>query len=316
MRLIRTLSRNRPRPDPSALVIGNFDGCHLGHQALIKRMHALAGTQGLVPAMMCFEPLPVTFFNPNSPVARLMSVRDKIQRVQKLGVQQLLMLRFHKSFSMLSPEEFVTEAIIQGAGASEVIVGEDFRFGHRAVGDVELLTALGKRHGFEVHPISAVQAFGERISSTRVREMLAAGDLEGAQTLLGRPYTISSRVLRGQQLGRELGYPTVNLRPPVPPALHGIFAVRVSASSNVGIQGHPGVASLGMRPMVDGRDWLLEVHLFDYDGQLYGEHLSVEFVGFVREEKTFESLDAMTEEMHRDAVKARAMLGNDQRAKT
>lgn len=315
MRLIRSLPPNQTPTVPTALVIGNFDGCHLGHQALIERMHSLANSEQLAPALMCFEPLPATFFRPDEPVRRLMSVRDKISTLRRLGIEYLFMLPFQAALSQMEPEAFVSEILVAGAHARHIIVGEDFRFGHRASGDVALLQALGRQHGFEVHSVSAVRVFGERVSSTRIREVLAKGDLETAEAFLGRPYSLSGRVLRGQQLGRQLGYATTNLRPPNPPALSGIFAVRVCAETSDDPKHHPGVASLGQRPTVNGRDWLLEVHLFDYDGHLYGQHLTVEFIGFIRSEEKFESLEAMTEEMHRDAHKAREVLSGALRFK-
>ena len=292
-------------------MIGNFDGFHLGHQALIDRMHALAKTADLVPAMMCFEPLPATYFNPDQPIRRLLSVRDKVLLAQSFGIKRLMMLRFNQSFAQLSPEAFVQEAIVNRAHAKHVIVGNDFRFGHRASGDLSRLKQLGQHYGFDVHGVDAVKQAGQRISSTQLRSLLAQGDLKAAKMLLGRPYRISGRVLRGQQLGQTLGYATVNIRPPNPPALHGIFAVRVSSDRAGGPQQHPGVASLGCRPTVDGRDWLLEAHLFDYDGTLYGHHLCVQFEAFIRSEEKFGSLDEMVERMHKDARQAKQALASE-----
>ncbi len=314
MEVIRTLqSPSESHPSPSAVVIGNFDGFHLGHQALIDEMHALATAGDLVPSMMCFEPLPATYFNPEQPIRRLLSVRDKALLAQTFGIKRLMMLRFNQSFAQLSPESFVREAIVQRAQAKHVIVGNDFRFGHQASGDLATMTELGQQYGFEVHGVGVVEHAGERISSTKLRALLAQGDLIGAERLLGRPYAISGRVLRGQQLGQTLGYATVNIRPPIPPALHGIFAVRVSSDRAGGPQQHPGVASLGYRPTVDGRDWLLEAHLFDYDGTLYGHHLCVEFVAFIRSEEKFGSLDEMVERMHEDARQAKQVLASNAR---
>lgn len=308
MDLIRTRLPIESATRDAAVVIGNFDGLHLGHRALIERMHALAKPLGLVPSLLCFEPLPATVFDPTHPVRHLMSVRDKIIHCQHLGIERLLMRPFNHAFAALSPEVFVDQVIVQQARACQIIVGEDFRFGAKAQGDVDLLISLGAKKGFEVHPVAAVEQFGERISSTRLRDRLGQGDLETAEKMLGRPYAMSGRVLRGQQLGRQLGFPTVNIRPPLPPALRGVFAVRVSADERKGPQNHPGVASLGLRPTVGGKNWLLEVHLFDYDDSLYGQHLTVEFEAFIRAEEKFDSLDAMVEQMHHDADQARAHL--------
>ncbi len=308
MDLIRTRPANPSTERDAAVVIGNFDGLHLGHCALIDRMHALAKPLGLAPSLMCFEPLPATVFDPAHPVLRLMSVRDKIIHCRRLGIERLLMRRFNHAFAALSPEAFVDQMIVGQARACHVIVGEDFRFGAKAMGDVDMLRRLGAQKGFEVHPVGAVEYFGERVSSTRLRDLLGQGELAVAKQMLGRPYAISGRVLRGQQLGRQLGYATVNLRPPLPPALRGVFAVRVSAEEVTGLKNHPGVASLGLRPTVGGKNWLLEAHLFDYDGSLYGQHLTVEFECFIRSEEKFDSLDAMVEQMHCDADQARMAL--------
>ncbi len=308
MRLTRTLAHLASPTPPSALVIGNFDGLHLGHQALIGRMQALAKRYSLTSSLMCFEPLPSTFFQPEQPVHRLMSVRDKVLAARDFGIDHLLMLRFNHALASLSPEEFAMECVVGLAGARHVVIGEDFRFGVKASGDVAMLTHLGERLGFEVHPVSQVSHFGQRISSSRIRASLADGDLDTAQALLGRPYAISGRVLHGQKLGRKIGFPTVNIHPPNPPALRGIFAVRVNVNDHAGIKNHPGVASLGSRPTVNGQDWLLEVHLFDYDGCLYGHHLEITFKAFIRSEAKFESVEAMVEEMHRDAEKAKMLL--------
>lgn len=292
----------------SALAIGNFDGLHRGHQSLLDAVLQFARDGQQVPALMCFEPLPAAVLRPEQAPARLMTVRDRLLAYRQAGIERLLMPRFNRAFASLSPEDFVQRWVVDAAHARHVVVGEDFRFGARAAGDVARLRELGLRHGFEVQVMAAVtDAQGERISSTRVRACLAAGALDEAATLLGRAYTISGRVRVGQQLGRTLGYPTVNLRPPDPPALQGVFAVRVSGA---GLDGHPAVASLGLRPTVGGDHWLLEVHLFDIDTDLYGAHLSVEFVARLRDEWHFADLDAMVEQMHLDAAQARAILIN------
>lgn len=308
MQLIRTLNPTPSFAPPTALVIGNFDGLHRGHQALIERMHALAKANALLPALMCFEPLPATYFQPRHPVTRLMSVRDKVRGARALGIERMFMLRFNQSLASLSPEAFVSQVLVSQANVRHVIVGEDFRFGAKASGDVALLTELGQQYGFDVHAIEQIVSFGERVSSSRIRGYLQEGALEDAVSLLGQPYRISGRVLRGQRLGRQIGFPTVNIRPPNPPALRGIYAARVNVNDKLGIKAHPAVASLGSRPTVNGRDWLLEVHLFDYDGVLYGHHLEITFEAFIRMEEKFDSVEAMVEEMHRDAATARAWL--------
>ncbi|MBY6203602.1 bifunctional riboflavin kinase/FAD synthetase [Halomonas denitrificans] len=293
-------------PRATALAIGNFDGLHLGHRALIERV--IAAGPDLRPGLMCFEPLPRTFFAPDRPVPRVMKLRDRLRVGRDLGLELIAPLRFDAAFSSLSPEAFAEEIVADGLRAGRVVVGEDFRFGHKAAGDVDALRTFGRRFGFEVETVAAVvdPRTDRRISSTWLREALAAGELVTAERLLGRPYGISGRVIHGNEIGRTLGFPTANLRVAEPPALSGVCAVRVHGA---GLAAHPAVASLGQRPVVGGRDWLLEVHLFDFDGDLYGKHLLVEFVERIRPELPFDDLAAMTARMHVDAEQARRALG-------
>ncbi|MGY6553877.1 MAG: bifunctional riboflavin kinase/FAD synthetase [Wenzhouxiangella sp.] len=303
MKLIRTLHSDRTAGAEVALAIGNFDGLHRGHQALVAAV--LAKAPALLPALMCFEPLPATLFRPDQPVPRLMGVRDRILACRRLGIERLYMPRFDRAFAALSPEEFVRRVVVEAAAARHVVVGEDFRFGARAAGDVDLLRSLGRRHGLTLEVIKPVRQSSDKVSSSAIRSLLQAGQFNVAEQLLGRPYALNGRVLRGQQLGRQLGFPTVNLRPPLPPVLSGVFAVRVSGP---GLDAWPGVANLGCRPTVAGSGWLLEAHLFDYAGDLYGSHLQVEFAARLRGEEKFASLTAMVEQMHRDSEQARRLL--------
>lgn len=297
------LADNDPRA--TALAIGNFDGLHRGHRALIDRVIA---APDLRPGLMCFEPLPRTFFAPDRPVPRVMKLRDRVRIGSDLGLELIAAMRFDGDFSSLTPEAFAADVVARGLRAARVVVGEDFRFGHRAAGDVDALRAFGRRFGFDVETVAAVvdPKTGRRVSSSWLREALADGDLATAERLLGRPYAISGRVIHGNEIGRTLGFPTANIRVAEPPALSGVCAVRVHGA---GLEGRPAVASLGQRPVVAGRDWLLEVHLFDYDGDLYGKHLLVEFVDRIRPELPFDDLDAMTARMHDDAEQARRILG-------
>ena len=303
MRLIRYLNPEKDDQPECSVAVGNFDGLHRGHQALLDA--ACAGDRKLASAVMCFEPLPATFFRSQEPVPRLLNLRDRIGRCRDYGLDLMFLLRFNEEFARQSPERFVRDVLVRGARAKRVVVGHDFRFGSRAAGDVGMLQKLARRYEFEVICVDPVTEDGERISSSRIRTALAQGDLDEVSRLTGRPYGISGRVLRGNELGRQLGFATVNLRPPVPPALHGVFAVRVSGAE---LDRHPGVASIGMRPTVGGRDWLLEAHLFDYDGDLYGRHLNVEFVKFIRAEHKFDNVDAMKQQMLDDAEKAKEFL--------
>jgi len=303
MQLIRHLPARFADTRASAVTIGNFDGIHRGHQTLIGRVSARA--PALRPVLLCFEPLPMTLFRPDRPVPRVMKLRDKLETCEGLGLEALAQLRFDRAFAAQSPERFVERVLVDGLRAGHVAVGADFRFGHRAAGDVARLTELGHELGFTVEVVEEITDPTGRLSSSRLREALAAGRLDEVEQLLGRRYAISGRVIRGNRLGRELGFPTVNLRVAEPPALSGILAARVSGA---GLAGHPAVVSLGRRPTVAGRDWLLEAHLFDFDRDLYGQHLKVEFAGFIRHEQRFDSVEEMTARMHDDAVRAKAML--------
>ena len=310
MQLIRHLPARLADERPLALAIGNFDGLHRGHQALLAQAVEFAPASR--PAMLCFEPLPRTFFAPDDPVPRVMKLRDKIDVAGQLGVEVVAQLRFDRAFSLQSPEAFARDVLARDLNVGQIIIGADFRFGHKAAGDSAAMAGYGRKFGFETIIAETVvattggdDASGQRISSSRLRQALAAGDLALAEHLLGRPYAISGRVIRGQQLGRELGYATANLRVAEPPAFSGIAAVRVDGA---GLSGHPGIASLGRRPTVAGRDWLLEAHLFDFDGDLYGQHLRVQFEGFIRHEEHFDSLTEMVEQMKRDVERANVLL--------
>lgn len=304
MRLIR----NRPgevapgfaemhAPAGSAVSVGNFDGLHLGHRALVDRCRQLGGG-ALATAVMTFEPLPAAFFRPEQAPARLSTVYRKLKLLKSWRVDVIWLARFDRAFADLSPSEFVEQALVSTLRAKHVVVGEDFRFGHRREGDVGMLRALGEEFGFGVDIVPAVLHGGERISSSRVRQRLADGDFDGAAELLGRPFRMEGHVVRGAGLGRKLGYPTANLRIRAQPSpLGGVLA----AFARVG-QGawRPAVANLGRRPAVGGGEPLLEVHFFDLDEDLYGQRLEVQFVAKLRDEANFEQLEALVEQMRRD----------------
>lgn len=306
-RLFRDVDGDVVSPRGSVVCIGAFDGLHLGHRALIGRAVARAREQGLDATLLSFEPLPREHFSRNDPPPRLLWPRRKIELLCGAGVDVIGLLRFNADLAALSAEDFVQRVLRERLRAREVWIGRDFRFGHRRAGDASLLERLGDQLGFTVSVLSPVAIDGQRVSSSRIRERLGAGDLDTAAELLGRPYAMSGRVIHGQQLGRELGYPTANLSlHGRQPALGGIFAVRVHG---VGGKPRPGVASIGTRPTVDGSDSLLEAHLFDFDGDLYGRLIEVEFVAKLRDEEKFVDLPSLVEQMDRDAVIARRMLG-------
>lgn len=289
----------------SAVAIGNFDGVHLGHQALVRRARELAAAAGARSTVLTFEPHPREYFAPAEAPPRLMRLREKYDALAALGVERLCVVRFDEALQRMHAAEFVDAVLARGLGARHVVVGEGFRFAARREGSVETLRTAGGSHGFETHVVAAVTVDGVRVSSTRVREALAAGDLELAKRLLGRHYRMSGRVIRGQQLGRTLGYATANMRlhrPKLP--LSGIFAVRVAGAGAA----CTGVASLGTRPTVNGVEPLLETHVFDFAGDLYGRRLDVDFVAKLRDETKFDSLDALVAQMHLDARQAREIL--------
>jgi riboflavin kinase/FMN adenylyltransferase len=263
---------------------------------------------GLTPAVITFEPLPRGYFSP-APLRRLSSVRDKLCGFADAGIEVLLLLRFDAPLVAMGAEDFVREVLVERMRAREIWVGRDFRFGHSRSGDVALLESMQGEGGYEVRVLDAVTTSdGERISASRVRGALGAGDFAHARGLLGRPFMIGGRVVRGQRVGRKLGYPTANIRMGgrVAP-VSGIFVVRVHA----GKHWWPGVASLGVRPTIaGGGEPLLEAHLFDFDGDLYGQRIEVEFVAKLRDEEKFADLDALRAQMDLDAAAARRILAD------
>ena len=305
MRILRHLPA-RPAA-PVALTIGNFDGVHLGHRALVGSLIDAARQRQLVSCAMTFEPHPREFFAPDRAPTRLTSLREKLELLAQLGVEQVHVRRFDYDFARVTAEEFIEEVLVAGLGARWVLVGDDFRFGARRHGDVAMLRAALARKGVEVAQMRTVSLDGNRVSSTAVRERLACGDLHGAAQLLGRPYSISGRVVGGERLGKRLGFPTANLqmkhnRPP----LAGIFVVEV-----VGLDQRPleGVASLGVRPTIkEGGAPVLEVHLLDFARDIYGAHLRVRFLHKLRDEEKLADLETLKARIARDVEDARAFF--------
>jgi riboflavin kinase / FMN adenylyltransferase len=305
MELIRGWEGRAPGAAGRAVTIGAYDGIHLGHQALLGRLKEHAGRSGLPATVLTFEPTPREYFAAGAPPARLTSLRERWRLLEAHGIEALWLLRFDEALRNLPAEEFA-KALVAAVGARIVVVGHDFRFGKNGEATAPVLAAAGRRLGFEVDVVPPVQLDGERISSSGVRAALAAGDFARAARWLGRPWSMYGRVIAGERLGRELGFPTANLlleRRRAP--LEGIFAVRVH-----GIGGAPraGVASLGTRPTVAGTRPLLEAHVFDFAGDLYGREIAVEFVSKLREELHFATLAALTAQMHSDAAEARRIL--------
>jgi len=293
---------------PIALTIGNFDGVHLGHRAMIARLQEVASRQALPVAVMTFEPQPQEFFAPDQAPARLTSLHEKLEYLRDCGVDRTYVCRFDFAFAQLSANEFVSRLLHDGLEVRWLLVGDDFRFGARRAGDFALLKSLALPAGFEVEAMTSVVVAGERVSSTAIRGRLEEGDLIGAQQLLGRPYSIAGRVVDGDKLGAKIGYPTANVqlkRAKAP--LSGIFVVEVDG---LGAQPWPGVASLGVRPTVKERGRpTLEVHLFDFDGRIYGRRIGVRFLQKLRDEQKFANLDSLVAQMDRDAAVARNYFG-------
>jgi len=305
MLVLRDLSGGPVAEQKHVVAIGALDGFHLGHQALLKTIVARANALGAAPAVVSFEPLPRQYFSP-TPLLRLSPASERVRILRRHGIASALLLRFNRALSQLSAEQFIAQVLVRRLQACEVWIGPGFRFGHRRAGGIDDLQSAGLKHGFSVAELPPVILDGSPVSATRVRTALMASDFHAAERLLGRPYTFSGRVIRGQQLGRKLGYPTANLRWPSDSKLFsGIFAVRVSGS---GLHRQPAIASLGTRPTVGGVVPLLEVHLFDFDGDLYGQRLEVEFVAKQRDELKFSGLDPLIAQMALDCTLARALL--------
>jgi riboflavin kinase/FMN adenylyltransferase len=305
MLLYRSLE-NIPADSASRVVaIGVFDGMHVGHQRLIEETCSLAAARGARSTVLTFEPMPREYLSPENPPARLTSFRERFELMRDMGVEDLCCLRFG-DVRQFTSDAFIDSLLVGRLMANAVIVGDDFRFGAGREGTVEDLIEASRLRDFDVRQIAPVAQQGNRVSSTAVRFALADGRLEEARMMLGRRYSISGRIVRGLALGRTLGYPTVNLplRRRVA-ALSGVFAVRVAGLGEPLIDG---VASLGTRPTIGGDRTLLEVHLFDFDQDVYGRRIEVQFVSKLRDEEKFADLEAMREQMHIDAKQARAAL--------
>lgn len=304
---------HRSAPSSTVLTIGNFDGVHCGHRALLDQLVSRAKALGLPPAVLTFEPHPREFFDPKNAPTRLATLREKLELLADAGVEIVLVARFNGAFAGLSADAFVEQVIVKALRAKYVMIGDDFRFGAKRAGGFHHLQQKGEEYGFRVEAMHSVLLDGERVSSSGVRAALVAGDMSEAAKLLGRPYAIDGRVVHGDKRGRQLGFPTANIRVkhnPLP--LMGVFAVEVRCQANtVGNCNVPGdflhgVANLGIRPTVEGTRPLLEIHLFDFVGDLYGAHLNVRFVKKIRDEMKFSGLDALRAQIARDSAMARA----------
>ncbi|MEZ5543380.1 MAG: bifunctional riboflavin kinase/FAD synthetase [Pseudomonadota bacterium] len=306
MEFIRGLYNLPPGARGCVATIGNFDGVHRGHQAVLAQVRAQAARLQLPAALITFEPLPREYFTPHETPPRLTRLREKLQALRDYGIERVLCLRFDRHLAALSPAAFIRAILVDGLGVKYLVVGDDFRFGEHRAGTYATLEAAGAEYGFEVARMHSFRVGGERVSSTRVREALAHGDMLTAALLLGRSYSMSGRVAHGDKRGRTIGFPTANVylhRASSP--LAGVFAVEVAGIAPAAVQG---VANIGNRPTVDGTRSLLEVHLFDFSADIYGSYVQVSFLKKLREERRFDSFAALREQILRDAEEARAFF--------
>ncbi|MEH6910602.1 MAG: bifunctional riboflavin kinase/FAD synthetase [Oceanicoccus sp.] len=298
MELIRGLHNLRPRHRGCVTTIGAFDGVHRGHRAVLQRLIDKGREMGLPTTVVVFEPLPKEFFAPLQAPARLMSFQEKFKALKELGIDRILRIRFTETLREMDGGEFVRKVFVDGLGAKHIIIGDDLRFGRDRGGNFELLRKFGLKEGFTVEATETLEVGDERVSSTRIRKALEAIDFDLANTLLGRPFSISGKVMVGQQLGRQLGAPTANLelhrlRSP----LSGVFAVDAIIDRKT----IHGVANVGTRPTVgDGLKAILEVHLLDFDCDIYGKNIEVVFRKKIRDEKKFDSIDELKQQIHHD----------------
>lgn len=306
MQVFRHLPKQRC--EPIALAIGNFDGMHLGHQALLNQLQTVAKTKGLTPAVMTFEPHPREFFTPLNAPERLSNLREKLEQFEAFAVEKVFVCAFNKSFAAISAQDFLN-MLREKLNVNSVLVGEDFRFGAKRTGSIEDF----KQAGFTLNTLPQVNLAHEtlhsrRVSSTRIRSALAGGNLTEAAFMLGRPYSISGKVVHGAKRGRELGFPTANVHiKHERPALTGVYAVK--------LQGLNAVANLGVRPTIEGvPKLLLEVHVLDFNGDLYGQHVHVEFLHKIRDEIKFASLDALKAQIAVDVKQTKIFFAADERA--
>ena len=292
---------------PSALgcvaTIGNFDGVHLGHQAVLSQLALKGDMLGLPATVITFEPQPTEFFLPEKAPPRLSRFREKVEALRSYSIEQLCVLRFNKVLAEMSANDFIQKLLVEGLNVRYLVVGDDFKFGKDRKGDFALLKKMGEEHDFQVVNMHTFAIAETRVSSTRIRQALTAGDLMLAQTLLGHPYKMSGRVAHGDKRGRTLGYPTANIhlhRGKVP--LTGVYAIRLYGLEDEPIEG---IANVGVRPTIGEGKTLLEVHLFDFNKDIYGENVQVYFLHKVREEKKFDGLPALVAQIERDCQSAK-----------
>ncbi len=309
MRIVRDFQFVEPEDRGAAAAIGNFDGVHIGHQAVIDLARVLSDRSGAPLGIVTFEPHPREVFSPSSPPFRLMNAETKAHRLEKLEIDCLYQLDFNEALSSLTPEEFARNVITNGLGLSHVVVGDDFRFGNGRAGNTADLENFGQEMGFEVTVATLVETDGGQVSSTKIREALSDGRCADAAAMLGHWHRIDGAVLHGEKRGRDLGYPTANMSiEGLHPPRFGVYAVHVDILSGPHEGRHEGVASLGVRPMFGENRANLETYIFDFDGDLYDTHLSVALVEFLRPEVKFETIEDLVTQMDADCTRARDIL--------
>lgn len=306
MEFIRSLAQLRPRHQPCVATIGNFDGIHCGHQAVIRQLQHHAHNRRLPATVIIFEPQPAEFFTPGSAPARLTRLRDKLLIFQDMQVDNVLCLRFNQQFAALSPQAFIHKVLVKGLAVKHLVVGDDFHFGRGREGNFQTLQAAGQQYNFTVEHQNTLVKQDKRVSSTWVREALEQGDMNLARELLGHYYRLSGRVRYGQQRGRQIGFPTANIflhRHKSP--LYGVFAVKIH-----GLKTQPlaGIANLGRRPTMGETEVLLEVHIFNFQEMIYGRYVEIEFIRKIREERRFPSFEDLKQQIQKDVVLATQLL--------
>lgn len=307
MELIRGLHNLRSRHRGCVATVGNFDGVHLGHQAIIGQLAEKGGEMHLPTTVMIFEPQPLEYFQSRDKVPpRLTRFREKLMALRRYSVDRVLSIPFDERFATMPPDEFISRILVEGLDVKYLVVGDDFRFGAKRAGDFALLRKAGEQHGFQVVPMHTVRIDGERVSSTRIRQALVEGDLAAAEKLLGRPYRMCGRVAHGDQRGRTIGVPTANVHlHRIATPLKGVYVVDVFGLLNEPVSG---VANIGNRPTVDGTRTLLEVHLFQFSREIYGHYIQVNFLHKLRDEQRFSSFDELKLRIQRDIEEARVWL--------
>jgi riboflavin kinase/FMN adenylyltransferase len=309
MRLVRRPAVGRGiLPGPCIATIGTFDGIHLGHRRILERVLSEARARAIPSVVLSFEPTPREFFSKGAPPARLTRFREKFAKLDALGIDWFFCPPFDAEMAGLLAPDFIERLLVDTLSVEHLVVGDDFVFARNRSGNVEQLQEAGQRQGFSVEQVHSIVEHGVRVSSTEIRQALRGGDLQRAGLLLGESYSMTGRVVDGQKLGKVLGFPTANVRLNRRASpLAGIFAVRVDGLGPALLDG---VASIGTRPTVDGIEPILEVHLFDFDRNIYGEYIRVEFIEKLRDEEKFPDLESLTTQMHIDAGQARTILAD------